>query len=414
MITLAALLMLLLLVALIWLPEPIEEHISSSYPSMTPLRQHFQHLQRDSGEVMRPRQNFSTNEAKTLYDITVTFPAATWVKLEFDNATLGNNLETGPYLRLTSLRDNAVQLLDHFSVQEWYLTSAYFNGDSVRLEIVAPTDTDTIARVVLRGAWIGGESDGDVQTICDGVDKRKYCTEAKAARYLGSGGCSGWIVDDEWNCFFTAGHCGINAQGSGTIQFHVPLSSNTGVINHPPPEDQFSVDRVSVQMLNGGIGNDWGYFGVFLNSNTGLSAVEHIGNYTYHISEGAPPSDPTIAIHIAGHGTCLTQFPQGACESRQYSQVNKNHTSVGSYMLSGTTISYRTDTTGGNSGSGVEIVHNYDSSPENWRYEAIGVHTHGGCESSANYGTAIQNAAWRHARATPRGVCLTGPYVRGG
>jgi len=381
---------------------------------MTPLRQHFQHLQRDSGEVMRPRQNFSTNEAKTLYDITVTFPAATWVKLEFDNATLGNNLETGPYLRLTSLRDNAVQLLDHFSVQEWYLTSAYFNGDSVRLEIVAPTDTDTIARVVLRGAWIGGESDGDVQTICDGVDKRKYCTEAKAARYLGSGGCSAWIADDEWNCFFTAGHCGVNGQGSGTIQFHVPLSSDTGVINHPPPEDQFSVDRLSVQLHSGGVGNDWGYFGVFLNSNTGLSAVEHVGNYTYHLAEGAPPSDPTIAIHIAGHGVCQTQYPQGACESRQYSQVNKNHTSVGSYMLSGTTISYRTDTTGGNSGSGVEIVHNYNSSPENWRWEAIGVHTHGGCNASPNYGTAIQNAGWRHARANPRGVCQTGPYVRGG
>src|SRR5262245_58843510 len=63
------------------------------------------------------------------------------------------------------------------------------------------------------------------------------------------------------------------------------------------------------------------------------------------------------------------------------------------------TIQYRTDTTGGNSGSPVAHGENGD---------AIGIHTHGGCTTSGtgeNSGTASNHSGLQAALAAPIGVC---------
>eukprot|EP01047_Picozoa_sp_COSAG01_P035885 COSAG01_NODE_2776_length_7094_cov_14.701930_2_plen_282_part_00 len=109
---------------------------------------------------------------------------------------------------------------------------------------------------------------------------------------MGSGGCSGWLIQDpatsvcEGSNFLTAGHCGAPASG-GTMQFNVPLSSPTGSINHPGPEDQYSVDPESVQSLNSGVGFDWMYMGCFPNSETGLTAYEAQGD-AYELTTAVP------------------------------------------------------------------------------------------------------------------------------
>lgn len=392
-----------------------EEDLSYLTPDMVEIKQHYEKaVNVDSGLLALPEQ--ASAEMMVLFETTLRAPGSTWMKLEFDQTTqLGYGREAGPFLRITSEKDGAVQYLDMISIQEWYFTSAYFNGDAVRVELVGrPTGEIEAARVKVIGATVGDDEPvADTESICDGRDDRIYSPEqTKAARYIGSGGCSGWIFNDEYNCFGTAGHCGRNAQGSGTMQFNVPLSSTTGAIQHPPPEEQFSVDRDSIQMVNGGVGNDWGYLGTFLNSNTGRSAFQHVNGNIYTLGRASPPTSRDISIHIAGHGTCETAFPQGACRSRQYSQVNKNDTHTGGYTMTGTTLRYRTDTTGGNSGSGVEVVHNFAEGPSRWTFEAIGIHTHGGCTSSggSNAGTALQNAGWTAARNNPRGVCQTGAF----
>jgi hypothetical protein len=396
----------------------VEEDLSWMVPSMAVIHQHFESIVSDSGFILPPPQSqpqVTDSEGLVVYyETIVSSPGATWMKLEFSDAYLGYRRGNGPFLRITSLFDGAVQYLDKVTIQEWYYTTAYFNGDAVKVEIVGPTHIQTRARVAIKGALVGEkvvEDDFSTESICDGEDKREYCTEEKAARYLGSGGCSGGVLNDVHGCFSTAGHCGTNSQGSGTMQFNVPLSSTSGSINHPPPADQFSVDRNSVQMVNGGTGNDWGYLGTFLNSNTDLSAREHVGNYTYRLASQSPPTSNTIAIHIAGHGVCENQYRDNACTSMTYSQVNKNHTHVGEYTLSGTTVRYRADTTGGNSGSLVDVVYNYNQGPSQWIHEMIGIHTHGGCSVTGgqNAGTALQNNGWTNARNNPDGVCRTGP-----
>jgi len=350
-------------------------------PDMAPIKQHYQGLSFHSELLTIP--STETNGHVTIWEEVVKVEGAAWLKLEFENPVLGIGRADGPFLKITSLEDNAIQYLDAISIQEWYLTSAYFNGDSVKVEIVCTSNAVTKhARISVIGATVGDNEIPSVpeKTICDTMDKRIYSPElTKAARYIGRGGCSGWIYNDRHNCFGTAGHCGVNAQGSGTMQFNVPLSSTTGQIRMPPPSEQFSVDRTSVQMANGGVGNDWGYLGTFVNSNTGLTAFQHVRGFIYTLGTVSPPTSRDISIHIAGHGICETAFPQGACASREYSQVLKNHTDTGGYQLVGTSsLRYRADTTGGNSGSGVEMVENYND-PSRWRHVTIGIHTHGGC-----------------------------------
>jgi V8-like Glu-specific endopeptidase len=65
--------------------------------------------------------------------------------------------------------------------------------------------------------------------------------------------------------------------------------------------------------------------------------------------------------------------------------------------LSGNRLSYRVDTTGGDSGSGVE-----DNSGT-----AYAIHTHGGCTATggANSGTYLFLGALQTALNNPRGVC---------
>ncbi|MCP4411568.1 MAG: hypothetical protein GY808_03225, partial [Gammaproteobacteria bacterium] len=137
------------------------------------------------------------------------------------------------------------------------------------------------------------------------------------------------------------------------------------------PDDQYSIDASSKISVDGGIGNDWGVFEVFDNTNTGLQPMAAQGdNYTI-VQDLGPDS-----IRITGYGV----------DSGTANQTNQTH--VGPEMSSsGTTMRYQTDTQGGNSGSPVidELTGN-----------AVGVHTHGGCNSGGgnNNGTSTFNTAF--------------------
>jgi V8-like Glu-specific endopeptidase len=336
----------------------------------------------DSGLV----SNTGAGEA-VVFSQRVFIPGAAALRLEFDEVLLAGEIGegTGSYLRIRSLLDGAEQRLNARHVLEWRHTSAYFNGDEVTIEIVARPGTGDNR---LRMSTVQAEFEPyEPESICGATDDRVLSFDNRAARLLPIG-CTGWLIDDCGKCLLTAGHCSTSSGSITAVQFNVPLSNSGGGLNHPPPEDQYAPDTTSRQSNGGGgVGNDYAYFGVFPNSNTGLTPYETYGD-TYHIT--TPPAHQGQTIRITGYGT--TSPPV----SNTWNQVQKTHTGP-FFSFSGTTVSYQVDTTGGNSGS--PVIHENSGM-------AIGIHTHGGCGSnSGNYGTGLNHTGVQNYLANPKGVC---------
>jgi len=311
---------------------------------------------------------------------TVSIQGASSVQLLFDEVQLAGDVVggTGSILRITSHQDGAVQELNRYHVDQWRNRTAYFNGNAVQVDVVAHAGTG-VNRVRL-GRVLAEETPTVIESQCGALDDRVASTDPRAARILPVG-CTGWLIDDCNECMITAGHC---TGGVGTIQFNVPLSNGNGSLNHPSPDDQYPADGSSLQAANTGIGGDWGYYGTFANSNTGLTAGQAQG-LTY-VLQLPPPFPASQNIRITGYGV----------DDSTANQTQQTH--VGPWLeFSGTRLEYQTDTQGGNSGSAVL-----------WEEQgtAIGIHTNAGCSATnGNTGTAINNAGLQAALADPQGVC---------
>ncbi|HLU40257.1 MAG TPA: trypsin-like serine protease, partial [Planctomycetota bacterium] len=129
----------------------------------------------------------------------------------------------------------------------------------------------------------------------------------------------------------------------------------------------------------------------------GLYAGQSQGGTFYELV--TPPSFASgQQIRITGYGT--------DSDNRDRSQTQQTH--VGPRVSAGSranAMAYRTDTTGGNSGSPVIL----ESTGQ-----AVGVHTHGGCTASGtgnNWGTAFTRADWQAAVASIRALKNPGSYA---
>ncbi len=324
---------------------------------------------------------------QVVFSHTIFIPGAAALRLEFDRVLLAGFVSdgSGSVLRIRSLFDGAEQRLDARHVEQWQNTSAYFNGDEVVIEIVAKPGT---GENTLRMSVVQAQFEPFVdRSICGPTDDRVPSTDNRIARLLPIG-CTGWLIDDCNSCFLTAGHCSERDSDISVVQFNVPFSDSDGTLNHPPPEDQYAVDVSSRQSNDGqGVGNDYAYFGVFPNSNTGLTPAEAYGEV---FRMAMPPPVDDQDIRITGYGVTGSGVP------REWYQTQKTH--EGPYFsFSGTTLSYQTDTTGGNSGS--PVVNDETG-------KAIGIHTHAGCgSSSGNKGTGINHNGLQNFLANPKGVC---------
>ena len=135
------------------------------------------------------------------------------------------------------------------------------------------------------------------------------------------------------------------------------------------------------------IGNDWAYFGVFDNSNTGMSPGTAYGVH-HTLATTNPPADDR-PIRITGYGSTSSPVPAS------WYLVQKTHVGPFEYNV-GNIIKYSTDTTGGNSGSAVLDENNQT---------VIGVHTNAGCNTSGgNQGTSLFNNDLQNALANPQGI----------
>ena len=336
----------------------------------------------DSGAVANPA---ATPEVVISFQVHA--PGANWVRLYFEDVQLSGDVlaGNGAVLRITSWLDGDTQELNARHLQQWQNSTAYFNGDTVQVEVLAQPNTGA-SRVAMRAVDAGIATTAESQ--CGQVDDRVLSSDPRSGRLLPVG-CTGWLINDCRTCALTAGHCTGNIS---VLQFGVPLSNNNGSLNNPPASDQYAVDAASVISNGGqGVGNDWAYFGTFPNPNTGLTAAEAQGG-TFTLA--APPS--TTAgndIRITGYGTDNTPST--------HNQVQQTH--VGPLVdLFGTRIGYVTDTTGGNSGS--PVIHEQTGN-------AVGIHTHGGCNTDgtgSNFGTQSSHPDLQAALSNPAGICGSG------
>ena len=350
---------------------------------LSPITSHDVEIDLDSGHLYN-----NGDSVELVWTDVVEVKDANWIRLSFSSLALGDDgLDgQGSVLKIISLEDGADQVLNTKTAKQWRNTSAYFNGDAVRLELYAAPNGKL--NQVHVAAATAGDAAVFARSICGPTDDRQLSNDPRGARLLPLG-CSGWLFNGHSNCFLTAGHC-----VTGNLQvaeFNVPLSDSNGSINVSDPDDQYPVDDSSRQGIGAGVGEDWGYFGCFNNSNTGLSPLEAQGDsYTLALPSAVNAGDQ---IRITGYGST------GGSVDPRWNQAQK--TQVGPHAtFDGNRLGYGTDTTGGNSGSPVVL--------ENTGI-AIGIHTHGGCTENGgeNSGTGSNHPDFQNALANPTGICLS-------
>ncbi len=291
----------------------------------------------------------------------VTIADAPWLKLDLQGTVLGAN----SHIEITSLYDNATQVLTAETLAQRNFQSAYFNGGTVEVKLYV--DSRDLGVSFNVGEITVGEHVNLVQptSICGTEDDRIASSETKVGR-MDPAGCTGWVIDG--GQLLTAGHC-LDGTTMDTLSFNPPPSLSDGTVQFPGPEDQYSIDQSSFNFVNGGVGNDWGTFTVFNNAQTGVQPVDVQGSYS--IKQDLDPAD----IRITGFGV----------DDGTDNQTNQTHAGANAGS-SGTTMNYTADTQGGNSGS--PIIDDATGM-------AVGIHSHGGCFSTGgnNSGTSFFNTA---------------------
>ncbi|WP_081415551.1 T9SS type A sorting domain-containing protein [Aquimarina latercula] len=272
---------------------------------------------------------------------------ATWLRLFFKDVNLGNNST----ITITSKLDGATQTLTSKTIKDWNNSSAYFNGDAVTVTLsVAANDSSVGINISELSV---GELDPTVKSQCGSSDDRVDSADDAIGRIVPIG-CTGWIITN--GKLVTAGHCvGSRAE---IIEFNVPKSNPDRTIVHPGPEDQYPIGNfVSPYPNSPSQANDWAVFDGFANSQTGQTPIQGQGA-SYNVTQDTPGAN----ITITGFGT----------DTGIDNQTQQIHTGPLSSSTN-TFVRYRTDTTGGNSGSPI-----IDTATGN----AVGVHAYGGCSGS--------------------------------
>ncbi len=346
---------------------------SLTHAQTAPVSSHELLLGIDSGYVQAAK---SSRGPTVVFSTEVFGDKDPWIRLHFQNVELSGDplAGDGSYLRITSMKDSAQQTLNANEVLQWNNTSAYFNGDAVLVELVAYPGTGP-NQVSIASASLG-EVATNAESICGEGDDRVPSNDPRVARIVPIG-CSSFLVDegDCSNRLLTAGHC--LSGGTQIIEFNVPPSEPDGTIVHPAPRDQYPIDRNSIEGVSGGLGEDFGTFVVFPNSETGLAPRTAQGA-AFHLANNVSsnPAEYWQGLRVTGYGV-----DNGS--SNQTQQTDK-----GPYQgRSGNQLNYSMDTTGGNSGS--PVIDPRDD-------KVVGIHTHGGCNNPSigvNSGTAIDNPA---------------------
>ncbi|TDM05750.1 MAG: hypothetical protein C4K60_13620 [Ideonella sp. MAG2] len=292
---------------------------------------------------------------------TVQAAGAPWLRLQFKDV----RLLPGSKLRITSLQDGAVQELDARGLHQWRNTSAYFNGEAVRVELLAGKGSKgnrfAVSHVMV------GQAPVQTESQCGATDDRVPSNAPDRARLVNVG-CTVNLMSN--GCFVTAGHCLASPGSVNVVEFNVPLSGSTGAIVHPAPKDQY-VPTTNRLFKNSGVGKDWGVFTTSPNATTGLTALQ---------AQGSSLNFAT-AVPAVGADVVITGYGVDSGTANQTQQVSNGP--ITAVNTTGTSMQYKADTEGGNSGSVVVSGGN-----------VVAIHTHGGCTTAgtgSNQGTLYTN-----------------------
>ncbi|HTF91026.1 MAG TPA: hypothetical protein VK843_21605 [Planctomycetota bacterium] len=359
----------LLALAALAAPLRAQQTLEAAPPSMELVFGH------DSGPVAN-----NTGLAQVVISFPVNVHSTPWMRLFFSRIELAGDPDagTGSILRLTSIYDAEVQELDARGVARWSNTSAYFNGDTVLVEVLAQPGTGA-NRIVLDRVTAGKSMQG-TDFVC-GADPRVASFDGRGARLLPPG-CTAWMISDCATCFLSAGHC---AAPNMIAQFNVPPSQANGNLVHPPIEDQFWIDSASVQSQSTGPGQDWMYLGAGVN-NLGETPMQH--QLARWGTMGPPPFSNQDVTRVTGYGTDI-----GADNQIQQTLLGNWINLFANYSLFSNYVE------GGNSGS--PLIHESNG-------RAIGIVTHTSCIGGAqqNYATRLDQPNLVAALANPQGVCV--------
>jgi len=283
----------------------------------------------DSG----PRTNPTSQSAVVWQDV-VHLPDTTSLRLFFGETRLPKDSA----VRLTSTRDGETQVLDARELAQWQHSSAYFNGDTIVVELIVAAGA--VARVRVKevsaapspaGASIPANASHGGCGLC-GPDDREPSNNRWSARMLPAG-CTA-VVYNEQSCMVTAGHCA-EIPVLHVVQFNVPASSATCTLNNPPINDQFPVIS-SIYDANGP-GNDWAAMQTGTN-NAGQTIYERYGELR-RIASTPPDVDDIVDVH--GYGV------DNECLRTQTLQVDTGPIT----LVSRERIEFAADIDNGNSGS---------------------------------------------------------------
>lgn len=298
----------------------------------------FQQRSLDSGVIANVEGRSSVAFSELVHT-----PRASWTRLHFSEV----KLERGSRVRVTSLLDGEVQELDAATMEMWGNATAFFNGDTVLVELIAGPNTsenrikmDRVRVEVLSAQQIG------LCGICN-TDDREPSDEDWSGR-LAPGGCSAGVFNTN-SCMVSAGHC---MPGNNVVQFNVPNSTGNCFTQNPPVADQFPITDEIFE--NNGVGNDWAVFTTGTN-NMGQTIYDRYGEYR-PLAES--PANQGQSVQVWGYGQSET------CTLTHTQQLSNGII----VQRNGSTYSHTADTTGGNSGSA--FLHND---------EIIGVVTHCPC-----------------------------------
>ena len=110
----------------------------------------------DSGPLVN-----TAEKRAVIFSEVIQVPDASWIRLTFDQVVLGG---AGSVLRITGLQDNVRQHHTARTLQQWRYTSACFNGNAVRIELLADPGEDSSRHrrkalcalgLLLRATWVG-------------------------------------------------------------------------------------------------------------------------------------------------------------------------------------------------------------------------------------------------------------------
>lgn len=304
------------------------------------------------------------DERRIVFSQEVNTPGAAWTRLYFSTI----DLDEGSTVRFVSLLDDEVQELDKRGVAMWGMTSAYFNGERVRIDLLAAPKSShnrlVLDQVAVEFPGIEPIGAPGQCGIC-GSDDRVPSGQDFYGRLMPPG-CTASVYNTA-SCVVTAGHCSGSNQ---VLQFRVPNSLASCAIVNPPVNDQFPITAQS--FINGGVGNDWAVM------KTGSNGLSQKPFQRYGLYRPIATSVPVVGNALAywGYGLDLT------CTLSQTQQLASGSITA----VSATSIQMNADVRGGDSGSAMIRSG-----------QILGIVTH--CEVGCpNHGTRVDLPAFVAAR----------------